>query len=224
MKWFLKINTLFFLFALSKQADDLFLRVQQRINNDEITLFCNVTFSEQEFVYRLEWFKDTDILNVDNFEYLNSISKKKIEVVSYLKIKKNENSKGRYLCRIQTKKLGDFIINVYDRTIPVLESYELGNEINNQIPYSKTWIKLLMETEGSDIKIPCVYDPYKFQKNNKWYDYYNKSISSNDRIRTTDLYISINNLMLSDQNLYKCVNPNNEFYTILIVRMLPKFI
>ncbi len=168
-------------------------------------------------MYRLEWFKDTDILNVDNFEYLNSTSKKKIEVVSYLKIKKNENSRGRYLCRIQTKKLGDSIINVYDRTIPVLESYELGNEINNQIPYSKTWIKLLMETEGSDIKIPCVYDPYKFQKNNKWYDYYNKSISSNDRIRTTDLYIGINNLTLSDQNLYKCVNLSNEFYTILIV-------
>lgn len=162
-------------------------------------------------------FPDTDILNVDNFEYLNSTSKKKIEVVSFLKIKKNENSKGRYLCRIQTKKLGDSIINVYDRTIPVLESYKPSKEINNQIPYSKTWVKLLMETEGSDIKIPCVYDPNKFQKNNEWYDYYNKSISSNNRIQTTDLYIGINNLMLSDRNLYKCVNPNNEFNTILIV-------
>ena len=74
-----------------------------------------------------------------------------------------------------------------------------------------------METEGSDIKIPCVYDPYKFQKNNKSYDCYNKSSSSNDRIRTTDLFIGINNLTLSDQNLYKCASPNNEFYTIFIV-------
>ena len=110
------------------------------------------------------------MLNVNNFEYLNSFSKEKIEVVSFWKIKKDENSKGRYLRRIQTQKLGDSIINVYDRTIPVLESYKSNKEISNQIPHSKTWIKLLIETEGSDIKIPCVYGPYKFQKNNKWYD------------------------------------------------------
>lgn len=71
-----------------------------------------------------------------------------------------------------------------------------------------------METEGSNIKIACVFDPYKFQKNNyKWYNYY-KLINSNDRIRITDLFISIENLTFNGQNLYKCVNPNNEFYTV----------
>lgn len=108
------------------------------------------------------------------------------------------------VCRIRTKKIGDSSVdNVYNKTISLLHSYK------THLPITKTWVKLLMETEGSDIKIPCVYDLYKFQKNNEWYDYYNKPISSNDRIRTTDLYIGINNLMLSDRNLYKCVNNNN---------------
>jgi len=148
--------------------------------------------------------KNNNTFNVDNFEYLNSPTRKKIEVVSFLKIAKDENSKGIYVCRIRTKKIGDSSVdNVYNKTISLLHSYK------THLPITKTWVKLLMETEGSDIKIPCVYDLYKFQKNNEWYDYYNKPISSNDRIRTTDLYIGINNLMLSDRNLYKCVNPNN---------------
>lgn len=59
-----------------------------------------------------------NILNVDNFEYLNSTSKKKIQVASFLKIGKYGNSIGRYLCRIRTRKLSDFSNNIYNRIIP----------------------------------------------------------------------------------------------------------
>lgn len=69
-----------------------------------------------------------------------------------------------------------------------------------------------MEAEGSDIKVACVFDSHKFHKNNKQYDYQNKSISSNDRIRITDFFIGIKNLTLNDKNLYKFVNPNNNSF------------
>ena len=149
----------------------------------------------------------------NNFEYLDFFSRKKIEVASSLQKAKDENSKGIYVCRIRTKKLGDSKVNTYNKTISVLESYK-----TRYLPITKTWVKLLVETEGSSIKIACIYDPHRFQGNtNEWYDYFNKTISSNDRIHITDLFIDIKNLTFSDKNLYGCVNPNNEFYTILIV-------
>ncbi|XKL64314.1 hypothetical protein PGB90_004400 [Kerria lacca] len=70
--------------------------------------------------------------------------------------------------RIRTRTLSDFSENVYHRIIPVLESYKSSSEINSQILCSKTCVKLIMETEGSNVKIVCVFDPYKFQKNNEW--------------------------------------------------------
>lgn len=101
--------------------------------------------------------------------------------------------------------------NIYKKIISLLESFK------THLPVTKTWMKLLVETEGSDIKIARVFDSYKFQKNNKWYHYYNKTIRSNDRVRTTDLFNGTKNLTFTDQNLYGYVNLNNEFYTILIV-------
>lgn len=78
---------------------------------------------------------------------------------------------------------------MYDRTTHILVSHNSSKEINNQIPHSITWINLFLETKESNVKIVYVFDQHKFQRNNKWYDHYNKSVISNNWIHIDDAFI-----------------------------------
>jgi len=83
---------------------------------------------------------------------------------------------------------------------------------------SNYWIKSIMETEGNIVFIPCTFNENKFQMNRNWYNYQNEMIDiGGGRISMQRDVLMINNLTFSDRNLYRCVSPDNEFYTVVIV-------
>ena len=80
------------------------------------------------------------------------------------------------------------------------------------------WITYYMEQEGNQVFIPCIFNENKFQRNKNWYNFKNELINTETgRISTQRNVLIISNLTFSDQNLYRCVSPENEFYTVVIV-------
>jgi len=55
--------------------------------------------------------------------------------------------------------------------------------------------------------------------NRNWYNFRNEmiDIGTVGRMSMQRDVLMISNLTFSDQNLYRCVSPENEFYTVVIV-------
>lgn len=83
---------------------------------------------------------------------------------------------------------------------------------------SDYWIKSIMEMEGNTIFITCTFNKNKFQLYINLYNLKNELINTETgRISMRRFVLKISNLTLSDQNLYRCVSPDSEFYTVIIV-------
>ena len=99
--WILKLNLLLFLFGFSKQ-ENIFIQTDKKIEKQTVTLWCNVSFNDQEFVTRVQWIEGDNALRANNLEYLNS--PKRVDVASFLKFPKDELCGGKnYTCMILTK-------------------------------------------------------------------------------------------------------------------------
>jgi hypothetical protein len=104
--WILKLNLLLFLFGFSRQ-ENLFIRTDKKIEKQTVTLWCNVSFNDQEFVGRVQWIEGEYPLRASNLEYLNSSTVKRIDMASFLKFPKDEfYGNNTYRCEASTK---DFI-------------------------------------------------------------------------------------------------------------------
>lgn len=84
---------------------------------------------------------------------------------------------------------------------------------------SNYWVTHYQEEEGNIAIIRCIYNGNAFNSNQNWYNFKNELINTQIwKFNIQQNYLFIYNLTRSDQNLYRCISPDNEFYTILIVQ------
>lgn len=245
----IRFMILLMLSTFSKQEVEFFVDVGKRITNDYIFLTCNVTFSNREFLHRIEWYKGFEILSVHHLQYLYSESRKTIWISSFLNITRNcsrnvdyENI-GEYVCHTYTTKEekpvkykwenltrkidtpAEYVENNYTNLINVrLDDFK---DLPKAVPVfrivdkykSDYWVKYYQEEEGNIAIIRCIYNNNEFSQNQNWYKSKNELIDTKTgKANIQRNYLFIYNLTMSDKNLYRCVSPNNEFYTILIVQ------
>ncbi len=113
---FLKFSLLICLFLCihkSRQEDNFFIKVGKKINKDFILLTCNVTFTNKEFVHRIEWYKEGEIWSVNNLQYLYSESKKKIQVSSFVNITRDIVIKDDLSRDIDYNNIGEYACHIY---------------------------------------------------------------------------------------------------------------
>ena len=210
--WILKLNLLLFLFRFSK-LEDVFIQTDKKVEEHTVILWCNLSFTDQEFVTRVQWIEGDYALKATNLEYLSS--PKRVDMASFLKFPKDELCGGKmYTCKVFTKN------SLHNKPMYVdkCPSTELPVIIYWPNPYVlKYWVRTLVVEEGSNIILRCVFDEHKFVGNKLWYKG-NKTINFDERVHLKlDNIISINNVNLNDTNLYRCVSPENEFSTNLVV-------
>ena len=78
-----------------------------------------------------------------------------------------------------------------------------------------------MAEEGTNIILKCVYDEQQFPDYKTWYKGENEMVKFNERVHlnldNNNYVLSIKNLNLNDTNVYRCVSPENEFSTNVVV-------
>jgi len=210
--WVLKLFYLLFIFSISNG----FIQTDEKIEKQTVTLWCNVSFNDLEFITRIQWIQGDYQLRAINLEYINSLTTKRMDIASFLKFPKDEVCGNKlYKCQASTKNK-TYNANMYVDQCPLTE---LPVIIYWPDPYIlKYWVKTLVVEEGSNIILKCVYDDYKFEKNKIWYKG-NETINFDERVSLNKLdnVLSINNLNLNDTNLYRCVSSENEFFTKTVV-------
>lgn len=251
----IRFMILLMLSTFSKQEVEFFVDVGKRITNDYILLTCNVTFSNREFLHRIEWYKGFEIWSVNNLQHLYSESRKKIVISSFLNITRDVATSpdlsrnvdydniGEYVCHTYTTKEekpvkykwenftrridtpAEYVTNHYTNLINVrmkdFKNLPRAVPVIGMVEKYKSdyWIKYYQEEEGNIAIIRCTYNNNEFSQNQNWYNFKNELIDTKTRKANIQRnYLFIYNLTMSDQNLYRCVSPNNEFYTILIVQ------
>ena len=213
--WILKFSLLLFLFGFSKQ-ENISIQTHKNVENQTVTLWCNVSFNDQEFTSRMQWIEGEYPLRASNLEYLNSSTIKRVDMASFLKFPKDEVCGGKmYKCVASTKN------NSYDKTIYVDKCPSTELPVIIYWPNSfilKYWVKTLVVEEGSNIMLRCIYHDHRFDGNNIWYKG-NETINFDERISLNKLdnVLSISNLKLNDTGAYRCVSSENEFFTSLVV-------
>ena len=75
--WVLKLNLLVF-FSFSKQ-DNIFIQTDKIVEKKTVTLWCNVSFNDQEFISRMQWIQGEYIFGATNLEYINPLTTKRID-------------------------------------------------------------------------------------------------------------------------------------------------
>ena len=207
------------LIALSKQDPtyDLDFQKNSITGTYNTILFCNVSFTGEEFVNRINWYKGEERLKTYNLEFMNSPTRKTIRAASFFKIPNNGHTDGTYWCNIITKRFNS--THMYNKTF-VVEKRPVVEPIDVYFPNwyeSKMWVKLYVEQEGSTIFMRCTFDMEKFVENEDWY-HNGEKIKFNNHIRGDDLRVlKIENLNSTDKGTYTCVSPQNEYSTVLIV-------
>ena len=113
---FLKFSLLIFLLVCihkAKWEDDFFIKVGKKINKDYSLLTCNVTFTNKEFVHRIEWYKEGEIWSVDNLQYLYSKSKKKIQISLFIKMTTDIAINYDLSRDVEYNKIGEYVCHIY---------------------------------------------------------------------------------------------------------------
>ena len=104
---------LLILSTFSIQEDDFFVEIGKKINKDYILLTCNVTFTNREFVHRIEWYKETEIWAVNNLQHLYSESRKRIQISSFINITRDIDIIGDVGRDVDYNNIGTYICQVY---------------------------------------------------------------------------------------------------------------
>lgn len=68
-----------FLFGFSK-LENIFIKTDKKIEKQTVTLWCNVSFNDQEFMSGVQWIEREHPLRASNLEYLNSSTIKRINI------------------------------------------------------------------------------------------------------------------------------------------------
>ena len=164
--WVLKLKLLLFLFGFSKQTN-VFIQTDEKIEKQTVTLYCNVSFNDEEFITRMQWIEGEYPLRASNLEYLISPTIKRLDIASFLKFPKDEVCGGKmYKCEASTKN------SSYNKTLYVDKCPSTELPIIIYWPNSyilKYWVKTLVVEEGSNVILKCVYDEQKFEGNKIWY-------------------------------------------------------
>ena len=114
--WVLKLNLLLVFFSFSKQ-DSIFIKTDKNVEKQTVTLWCNVSFNDQEWVTQVQWIESNYLFTPAHLGYLNSFKPKRVDVASFLKLPKDRECGGKlYTCEIHT---GDSDSKRLNRTIYV---------------------------------------------------------------------------------------------------------
>lgn len=228
--WLLKLNLLLLLLSFSKQETEnnnntIFIQTSKNIDKQTVTLWCNVSFNDQELLTQVQWIESNYLFKPDHVAYLNSFSPKRVDIASFLKFPKDEECGGKmYTCKIHK---GYFVFKKLNRSIYVDKCPP-----NNDLPIIryfpdpyvlKYWVKTLVVEEGTNIILKCVYDEQQFPNYKTWYKGENEMVKFNEQVHlnfdnnNNNNVLSIKNLNLNDTNVYRCVSPENEFSTNVVV-------
>ena len=222
--WVLKLNLLLVFFSFSKQdttflskvseRHNIFIQTNKYVEKQIVTLWCNVSFNDQEFVSRVQWIEEKYPLRASNLEYLNFSTIKRIDVASFLRFPKDELcGRMNYTCKVWTKNR-TYNESIYIDKCPSTELPVIIYWPNSYI--LEYWVKTLVVEEGSNIILKCVF--YDLEWSEYWYKG-NNTINFDERVSLNKLsnYISISNVNLNDTGIYRCVSPKNEFSTNVVV-------
>jgi len=218
--WVLKFNLLLVFFSFSKQ-DNIFIQTDKNVEKQTVPLWCNVSFNDQELVTQVQWIEGNYLFKPTHLGYLNSFTPKRIDVASFLKLPKDKECGGKmYKCEIHTGYSDSRKLNrtIYVDKCPPNDDLFIIRYFPD--PYVlKYWVKTLVAEEGSNIILKCVYDEQQFPDYKTWYKGENEMIKFSERVHLNldNNVLSIKKLNLNDTNVYRCVSPENEFSTNVVV-------
>ena len=215
--WVLKFNLLLVFFSFSKQdtttllsnvseRHNIFIQTDQNVEKHTVTLWCNVSFNDQELVTQVQWIEGNYLFKPTHLGYLNSFTPKRIDVASFLKLPKDKECGGKmYKCEIHTGYSDSSKLNrtIYVDKCPPNDDLFIIRYFPD--PYVlKYWVKTLVAEEGSNIILKCVYDEQQFPDYKTWYKSENEMMKFNERVHLNfdNNILSIKNLNLNDTNVY----------------------
>lgn len=103
------------------------MRIEKIINKNEVILICNVSLTEKEYIYQLEWIKDNQTVKIIDLDFINSPTKKNLNVKSYLRLVRAIYVEGIYYCLIRAK----------NKDSGTISSYATYTTINMKLPREK---------------------------------------------------------------------------------------